>query len=101
MASLTNDDILHIAADAYSAESDGLCTLPRTYEEAQRHTNGDTLADFIVIELHEALDGEAPARRLIRAITTLTSARRQLDAVIQALQKHTDRPILLPSTSTF
>jgi hypothetical protein len=84
-------DILRIAGDAYSAESDGFCAFPATLADAHQHTSGDTLADFVVIELHEALGGEAPDQLLPRAIGVLSTARRQLDAVISALAQYADQ----------
>lgn len=90
MSTLPVHAILRIAADAYAEESDGLCTLPPTRADALAHTNGDTLGDFIVIELCEVLEGEAPPRLLSRAIDALSTARDQLNAVISALEDHVE-----------
>lgn len=81
---MTITGLMTIAAKAYSQESDGLCTLP-TLEKARRHNNGDTLADFIVLELHEVLEGTLPEERITVAIKALESTKRQLNAVIDAL----------------
>lgn len=81
---MTITRLMTIAAEAYSKESGGLCTLP-TLEKARGHHNGDTLADFIVLELHEVLEGTLPEERIAIAIKTLESAKRQLGAVIYGL----------------
>lgn len=81
---MTIQEILAIAAEAYNDESDGLCSLP-TLAHARAHKSGDTLADFIVLELHEVLTGTPPDTALATAIAAMDSATRQLNAIIQAL----------------
>lgn len=81
---MTIQEVLAIAAEAYSHESDGLCTLP-TLPRARKHTSGDTLADFIVLELYEVLTDTPPNTALDTAIAAMHSATRQLNAIIQAL----------------
>lgn len=39
--------------DAWSTVHEGLGELPDSYEQALRHEVGDTLADFLIIELFE------------------------------------------------
>ena len=81
---LTPEHILTIAREAYSKESGGLCELP-TLANARRHKKGDTLADFIVIELHEVLEGISPKENALAiAIRAMKSAQRQLQAIIDA-----------------
>ncbi len=81
---MTIERLMKIAGDAYSGESQGLCTLP-TLEKARLHNSGDTLADFIVLELHEVLDGTKSRDRVTVAIKALESAKRQLGAIIYGL----------------
>lgn len=62
---LTDKQIVAIAEKAFI--SSGGCKLPKTLEEAINRENGDGLADFIVIELLEASDGNpAECERLMR-----------------------------------
>ncbi len=81
---MTIERLMKIASDAYSAESQGLCELP-TLEKARLHNSGDTLADFIVLELHEVLEGTNSNDRVTVAIRALESAKRQLGAIIYSL----------------
>lgn len=84
---MTTPELLTIAADAYCQESGGICLLP-SLPRARRHSNGDTLGDFIVIELHEVLRHTPPAQRPSIATNALRSAQRQLEAVIMAIESH-------------
>lgn len=84
---MTTPELLALAADAYCRESGGICLLP-SLRRARRHTNGDTLADFIVLELHEVLQHTPPAQRPALAVHALRRAQRQLDAIITALAPH-------------
>jgi hypothetical protein len=81
---MTTPELLTIAADAYCQESGGICLLP-SLPRARRHSNGDTLGDFIVIELHEVLRHTPAAQRPSIATNALRSAQRQLEAIIMAL----------------
>ncbi len=76
--------LMKIAASTYSQESKGICTLP-TLADARRHRKGDSLADFIVLELHDVLKDTPPHERRAAAIKALGSAKRQLGAIIYAL----------------
>jgi len=58
--------------------------IPDTYEQACKHDNGDGLADFIVIELREGTEGSAD--KIGEAIRVMFRAKRQLDAVLMALE---------------
>jgi hypothetical protein len=57
--------------------------LPKSYTNALSHGDGDGLAEFIVIELREAADGDpAEAARLMRR------AAEQLEHVAEEFEKH-------------
>ena len=86
---MTITRLMTIAANAYSQESGGLCELPNL-KKARRHYSGDSLADFIVIELHEVLEGVPPTQACDVAIKALENAKRQLGAIIYALTFATD-----------
>lgn len=88
---MTTPDLLTIAADAYCRESGGICLLP-SLPRARRHNSGDTLADFIVLELHEVLRHTPPAQRPSIATNALRSAQHQLEAIITALEPHVGEP---------
>jgi len=88
---MTTPELLTIAANAYCEESGGICLLP-SLPRARRHSNGDTLGDFIVIELHEVLLHTPTAQRPSIAVNALRSAQRQLEAVITALEPHVTQP---------
>lgn len=95
---MTTPELLTIAADAYCQESGGICLLP-SLPRARRHNNGDTLADFIVLELHEVLRHTPSAQRPAIATNALRSAQRQLEAIITALAPHvTERRSSHPAT---
>lgn len=84
---MTTPELLTIAANAYCEESGGICLLP-SLPRARRHSTGDTLADFIVIELHEVLLHTPPAQRPSIATNALRNAQRQLEAIITAIESH-------------
>lgn len=84
---MTTPEILTIAANAYCKESGGICLLP-SLPRAKHHGNGDTLADFIVLELHEVLLHTPAVQRPSIAVNALRSAQRQLEAVITALEPY-------------
>lgn len=84
---MTLQQLLAIAREAYITQSAGLSIPPATYEEARQHTSGDLLADFIIIELTQALS-DSPHKYLPNhAIDVLLHARDQIDAVISAIQQ--------------
>lgn len=68
-----------------------------SYAEACKHDNGDTLADFLVIELTEGVeDEESLAAQHDRGITLLKKAIRDLSHVqteleVRREQLHTDQ----------
>jgi hypothetical protein len=84
---MTLQQLLAIAREAYTTQSAGISIPPATYEEARQHTSGDLLADFVIITLTEALSHEPHKHLPNRAIDVLLHARDQIDAVISAIQQ--------------
>lgn len=84
---MTLKQLIAIAREAYTRQSAGLSIPPATYEEARQHTSGDLLADFIIIERTEALEGEPHKHLPNRFIDVLIHARDQIDAVISTIQQ--------------
>jgi hypothetical protein len=78
MAGTTEEQIMELAQLAYGEP------MPDSYKRACKHDSGDGLADFIVIELHEATEGEK--YKLLRAIEVMERARDQLEHIVRALQ---------------
>ena len=78
--SMDDKQLIEIAERGYGD------SLPKSKEEALAHTSGDTLADFIVIELLEALyDGVIDYNE---ALFYMNRARDQLDGVVSALESY-------------
>jgi len=49
---------------------------------AARHVSGDTLLDYVVLELHDVLAGEPPEKLRDRAISALRNSVKDLEEVI-------------------
>ena len=83
MKKLSNEELIKIAKSGYEE----LMEFPRTYEKAREHRSGDSLSDFIVIELIEGTEGEDDNRndRLAHAIRLMERAKEQVEGVINAL----------------
>lgn len=76
-------ELLQIANSGYS---DGLLSLPINGEPPR--TVGDTLAEFIVLELSETFDEDEDSdSQISEAIRVLTAAQEDLDRTIQALSR--------------
>lgn len=81
--------IIDAARDGYKSANHGdLLGWPESLVEARRHTSGDSLADFIVNELHEVTRGSENPN--YEAIQAMEAARGQIDAVLQELYKLAD-----------
>lgn len=60
------DKLLNAIASAWPTE-----VFPVSYEKAREHDSGDTLADFIRIELEEAVDWDEDNDTIIRTATSV------------------------------
>jgi hypothetical protein len=74
---LSEKQRIAIASKAYN---DDILSLPLTYKDATEHTAGDTLADFIVLELIEGGGIPSECARVMR------SAIEQLEKVAEAFE---------------
>lgn len=75
-------DLITAADEAY--DMDGLVW---QYYDAPEGNHGDTLAKFIAVELNDTYDPGATGQEQLReAIRAMTSARDQLQAVVDALE---------------
>jgi len=81
MKSMSLKRVLDIANRAY-VKAGGLY-LPLSKEQAEKHTIGDTLADFIVIEIHETYDKEDKGFSML---TALRRAEDQIRAIADAIE---------------
>ena len=91
---LSNEELIEIAEKGYcdGQKMDFPPEFPKTIEEASQHKCGDTLADFVIIELIEGTDGEEDhgEERLNHAMLLMERAKDQLDGVIGALSDARD-----------
>lgn len=79
---MTLDELIDIADGAYD---DGLV---RQYFEDPDENHGDTLAEFVVHEISDTFDPDLPREKQIaEAIRLMTSAIRQLQDVVSALEE--------------
>jgi hypothetical protein len=82
---MTETNTTAVAATAFEAYREVNPLHPAdslSYEEACKHDNGDTLADFLVLELTEAVENdERPATQYDRGVALLESAIRDLSHV--------------------
>jgi len=62
--------------------------LPQSYEEAMAHTEGDTLMDFIVLEVYETVEGvDNPTAARYRAREALEDGIADIQAAINGLEQ--------------
>ena len=82
--------LLGVARKAY-LEVTEITELPASYEDACKHNSGDTLADFVVIEIYEVLKGDerSLAELRERAADAIQRAANDLAAVAEALRTAT------------
>jgi tetrahydromethanopterin S-methyltransferase subunit A len=77
MEKVTEKQLIELVKLAYGED------MPDTYEQARKHDSGDSLADFIIIELHEGTEGEKD--KVAEAIRVMRTAKMEIDAVLMAL----------------
>ena len=86
---LKNYIIFDLAREAYGSD-----VWPNSFKEARAHTCGDTLADFIVLELGEAVDWDNPdysqADFVESAFHSMDVARRQISDVANKIASYFD-----------
>ncbi len=59
---------------------------PKTIKDARNHTTGDILADFVMLEMHDAIEGEEYIENaVISSIRSMTMAINDLQSVKEAL----------------
>ena len=59
---------------------------PKTIKDARNHTTGDILADFVMLEMHDAIEGEGYAEdAVISSIKAMTMVMSDLQSVKEAL----------------
>jgi hypothetical protein len=94
---MTDENTTAVAAAAFEAYREVNDLHPAdslSYEEARKHDNGDTLADFLVMELTEGVEeaGDTAAQYgwgialVERAIRDLTHVQTELEAHRQQMQ---------------
>ena len=93
---LSDKELIEIASkgyEGYEGYGDFPPEFPRTLEEASKHVVGDTLADFIVIELLEGTGGEEDhgEERLNHAMLLMERTIEQINGVIGALSDARDK----------
>ena len=83
---ITDEELIKIAREGYG---DFLSAFPEDIISAQQHECGDTLADFIVIELMEGTEGEEAdgEERLSHAIRLMERAIEELEGVVESLSQ--------------
>lgn len=74
--------ILEIASQAYDGGE------VRLEEDLERGERGDTLADFVAIELRECVDETTGEEAITEAIRCMGNAVDQLQSVLTALEAH-------------
>ena len=65
-------------------------SFPEDLDQARRHETGDSLADFIMLELYEGLDGdhyESKIDAVNRAISLMETAQDDIQRVINAITR--------------
>lgn len=88
-----------VAATALRAYATACPFLPCTdlpYELAREHRSGDSLAEFLVIELTEGSDGATEAERYARAAEQVQYAIQSLEHVRDQLLAHAGSSVCLP-----
>ena len=90
---LSDEELIKIASGGYDGYGDFPLEFPQTVDEATQHKCGDTLADFIVIELVEGTDGEEyhGEERLNHAMLLMERSIEQITGVIHALADARDK----------
>jgi hypothetical protein len=76
---MTKGEIIQVAREAYPG------AFPANREHALEHEIGDTLGDFIFLELDECLTDEDDETNLGEAIRLMEVARSDVQAVLNAL----------------
>ncbi len=82
----TKEQIIRAAVQAFpddSGEDYDQFNLEQLVEHARQNDLGDTLLSFIILELHEGLDGDVT---LERAVRLMVRARRDLEVVTDRLE---------------
>jgi hypothetical protein len=88
-----------VAATALRAYATACPLLPHTdlpYELAREHRSGDSLAEFLVIELTEGSEGATEAERYVRAAEQVQYAIGSLEHVRDQLLAHAGSSVCLP-----
>lgn len=84
--STTTTAVAQAAFEAYRENNDLHPADELPYEDAREHCHGDTLADFLVVELTEGVEGaEDIEEEYYRAVDLLTSAISDLEYVKHSL----------------
>jgi hypothetical protein len=88
--------VTRVAIGAYAAACPLLPFTDLSYPDARAHRSGDTLAEFLVIELTEGSEGASPADRFRRAADQVEFAIGSLELVRDRLRERAASSTSLP-----
>lgn len=86
MSNSNTSSVARAVFEAYRETNDLHPADELSFEDAREHCNGDTLADFIVLELTEGVEGEEDIEeQYYRGVDLLSNAISDLEYVRQSL----------------